>query len=237
MTAVQRLDPARKALAEADALPDVAALVDYAEAARQAARRAKLSEESQKAWAVFALEAQRKAGELLAAAPKSEGGRPRRTTDSVSVVSTGSLRELLGSDTDTEAQAKSSRWQKVAAVPQDAFDDYVTTAEEPSRAGLIKHAKKTGAVPTEDELLDAIEKRKPGSKAKVEATRLRSRFSKAVAGCADVPLMASENSVEALAAALDPTVVGIAASTLRDAHRAVERIQKAQQSGLRVVKG
>lgn len=235
MTAVERLDPARKALAEAESLPDVAALVDYAEAARQAARRAKLSEESQKAWAVFALEAQRKAGELLSAAPKSRGGRPGKTGDSVSLVS--GLREVLGTKTDDEAKAKSSRWQKVAAVPQDAFDDYVTTAEEPSRAGLIKHAKKTGAVPTEDELLDAIEKRKPGSKAKVEATRLRSRFSKAVAGCADVPLMASENDIEVLAAALDPTVVGIAASTLRDAHRAVERIQKAQQSGLRIVKG
>lgn len=237
MSAIQPLDPARKALAEAEDLPDVAALVDYGEAAKQAARRAKLSEESQKAWAVFALEAQRKAGELLAEMPKRTGGDARRSALADSVSGSTALREVLGTQTDDEAQAKSSRWQKVAAVPQDAFDDYVSTAEEPSRAGLIKHAKKAGALPDEDQLLDAIEKRRPGSRAKVEATRLRSRFSRAVAGCADVPLMDSESGVEALAAALDPTVVGIAASTLRDAHRVVERIQQAQQSGLRVVKG
>ncbi len=140
-TDIQRLDPARRALAEAEALPEIAKLIDYGEAAKQAAKRAGLAEESQKAWAIFSLEAQRKAGELLRQAPKHEGGRPRKTGVRVTPVSSPPpLRDVLGTQTDDEAKNKSSRWQAVADVPQETFEEYVEDAEEPSRAGLLKHA-------------------------------------------------------------------------------------------------
>ncbi len=65
----------RRALAEADTLPDVSKLVDYAEAAKVAAKRAGLGEDAQRDWAAYSLEAQRKARKLLAELPKSGGNR------------------------------------------------------------------------------------------------------------------------------------------------------------------
>lgn len=137
---VARLAGARRALAVAESLPDVARIVDYAEAAKVAARRARLSEESQRSWATFSLEAQRKAGELLRDMPKNEGGRPTQTgTSPVPVSQPPKLRDVLDTKTDKQAKDRSANWQKVADVPEATFSDYVSNAEEPTRAGLLNH--------------------------------------------------------------------------------------------------
>jgi hypothetical protein len=138
-----RLARARHALVEAETLPDVARVVDYAEALKQAAKRAGLSEEAQRDWALFSLEAQRKAGQLLAATPKHNGGRPSETPDSVSAVST--LQEILGTATAADAQQRSKRWQDVAAVPDRVWEQYTEIAAEPTRSGLL-HASKVGVL-------------------------------------------------------------------------------------------
>ncbi len=92
------------------------------------------------------------------------------------------------------------------------------------------------APPTDDELVEAIDKRVPGTKARIEGIRLGTRFTRAVGGIGDVPLMLHQYGPEALAASIDPTFLSVAVSTLRDAHRAAEAIEKAQRPGLRVIK-
>jgi hypothetical protein len=92
-----------------------------------------LAEAAQRDWATFSLEAQRKAGQLLADMPKNPGGRGRPET-------TRTMREVLETETDSEAANKSHRWQQVAAVPQDAFASYLADTPEPTRAGLLRTA-------------------------------------------------------------------------------------------------
>lgn len=83
-------------------------------------KRAGLAEESQRSWATFSLEAQRKAGDLLRDMPKNEGAATKRGTGDVP---RAKLREVLGTDTDKQAKDRSANWQKVAAVPDAEFSD------------------------------------------------------------------------------------------------------------------
>lgn len=88
--------------------------------------------------------------------------------------------------------------------------------------------------PTDDQLLDAIERRTPGARAEVEQKRLRARWSAAVASAADIGLLDAEN----LAAAIDPTVLDVGVTTLRRSLQLAETALERQQSpGLRVVGG
>ena len=54
---------------------------------------------------------------MLAATVPHQGGRPAGNTDTLSA--------LLGVDSDAQAQQQSSRWQRVAAVPEAVFDAHV----------------------------------------------------------------------------------------------------------------
>jgi N6-adenosine-specific RNA methylase IME4 len=109
------LEIARRALEEADELPDIAALVERAEVVRVAARKAKLSLQAQNDWAEYKLDAQRKAGQLLKEMDRQKPGRPTGNTDTLSV--------LL--DTSYEnANAKSSRWQRLAELPDDVYEQF-----------------------------------------------------------------------------------------------------------------
>lgn len=136
MSEVVELSVARRALAEADTLPKLAALVDGAETMRVAARRARLSEDACKDWTRFSLEAQRKAGALLMTMPKNPGSR-NLGTDSVSVPR---LAEVLDVKSDDEANQKAKRWQDVARVPDERFTRYLDEAEDLSRTGLLRTA-------------------------------------------------------------------------------------------------
>lgn len=184
---VDRLDGARRALAQAEALPDVARIVDYAEAAKVAAKRAGLAEESQRSWATFSLEAQRKAGELLRDMPKNAGRRP--ASGRAGQPQPPKLRNVLDTKTDQEAKDRSANWQKVANVPEAAFADYVKNAEEPTRAGLLSHAD---AAAIAREAADGAES--------VRTARFVSGFSKQVARAAAI---ASEYDPAEIARLLD----------------------------------
>lgn len=65
---------------------------------------------------------QRKAGELLAATVDHQGSRPNG--DSVSPL------QVLGVESPTKARQLSSRWQRVAAIPEDAFVAHVERVRE-----------------------------------------------------------------------------------------------------------
>jgi len=136
------LQEARRALAEAEDLPALATLVARADVMRVAARKATLSEEACLDWEEFSLDAQREAGSVLAGMDKHAGGRPAKTPDIVSGVSEPKLEDLGIS------HKQSSRWQAVASLSNEDYEDYKTKARakgEITRAGAIKRAKQVHA--------------------------------------------------------------------------------------------
>jgi adenine-specific DNA methylase len=150
MTAeLERLTVMRRALAEAETVAEVAKIIDYAEAAKVAARKANAGEEAEAEWAGFSLEAQRDAGQRLANLDLKPG---RPTENAVK------LTALLEAASAPEAQSKSKRWQAVAAVPETMFraflNDY-TTARLLTRGRLLREARDADAQDARDR--EAIE--------------------------------------------------------------------------------
>jgi site-specific DNA-methyltransferase (adenine-specific) len=111
---------ARLALTEASDVAAVAALVDRLGVVRLAARKAKLSLDAQNDWATVKLEAERKAGAMLTELRQVgdlRAGRPN--ADQLSALS------ALGI-----SQQQSARWQRLAAVPEEAFRDWLAQVRE-----------------------------------------------------------------------------------------------------------
>lgn len=131
MTQLVRYEEARRALAEAHSVDEVAQIRDRAEAARQAARIA--GDIEMVNWAAeIRLRAERRAGELLVEM-RHEGLLGPGKSDTLS---------HLGIE-----RHESSRWQKVAAVPEAEFERYLsetkTEGRELTSAGVRKLAKQS----------------------------------------------------------------------------------------------
>lgn len=106
--------------------PDEAeALLRQVTIAEQAVRIAKVSAEREQRWSGLKLRAERKYGELLG--PKQPGKRTDRQPVSAAD------RSSSGADREAQSQAR-----KVAAVPQEDFDAYISEATKPTRAGLLR---------------------------------------------------------------------------------------------------
>lgn len=118
----------RSALEEAGTLPEITALVDRAEVIRVAARKAHLSAEAQNDWAEYRLDAERKAGHMLA---RLDGfGRGRK---SVTVTDLG------------VSHNQSKRWQAIAALPDEQYQSYKQrsrAAGEVTERGALQEARK-----------------------------------------------------------------------------------------------
>jgi N6-adenosine-specific RNA methylase IME4 len=133
------LEVARRALVEADELPDIAALVDRAEVIRTAARKARLSLDAQNDWAEFKLDAQRKAGRMLAEmaerGERSTGGKPLQDATVKTLPELGIER--------TQAH----RWQELAELPDETFEQFKAEARadggEITTAGALRLARLT----------------------------------------------------------------------------------------------
>jgi len=95
----------------------------------------------QNEYAAAKLRCQRRGGQLLKAM-ELRAGRKAKNPDTVS-----GLQDQLGTDTADKAWAISSRWQRIADVPDDVFNDLVdvekqTTAEEEiTAAALLRKSK------------------------------------------------------------------------------------------------
>ena len=131
---------ARLALDSATDVTQVASLVDRLEVIRVAARKAKASHEAQNDWATLKLEAERKAGRMLRALRRKgslRSGRPN--ADGVSALAS------LGIE-----QQQSSRWQRLAAVPEDRFLSWLQQTREVggevTEAGLFALAARIAPV-------------------------------------------------------------------------------------------
>ena len=116
----------RRMLAEADTVQDVAKVIDYAEAAREAARRVKLH--SRRSTRV------RRAVSRRAARRREDAkGRPW-------LWARAEIRTVRDFDiTDDQA----SRWQRVAAISEDTYRVYLDSidGEDLGRGGLLRYAQ------------------------------------------------------------------------------------------------
>ena len=124
VSSIQKLNIARQLLAEAKSMDDILHIRDIAEAARVYAQAAKLGLENQNEAAEVKIRAERKAGEMLAQMPKAVGADYGGRTD------LDGNRELPSNPTPTLAdmgieKMQSHRWQMVASVPEDEFEDHI----------------------------------------------------------------------------------------------------------------
>lgn len=112
------LETARRALVEAETLPEIVRLVDRAEVIRTAARVAGLSRDAQNDWGEYKLDAERKAGLMLATMDKNVGGRPRENPSHDEIGLPASYGEL---ELDHN---KAHRWQMVASLPDEEYEQF-----------------------------------------------------------------------------------------------------------------
>ena len=138
VTTIARISEARRALAAASTLEDVMQIRDKAEAFRVYVKAAAAGLEAANAAAEIKLRAERKAGEMLAAMEKRDGGDAAKAR-SHDVTELPPSLDDLGID-----KMQSSRWQREAKVPDDQFEAYVESCREANQeltqAGLLKIA-------------------------------------------------------------------------------------------------
>lgn len=143
MDALAKLSAATYALAEAKTLDEVKHIIDIAEAARTYARAAKLGLEAANHAAEVKLRAERKAGELLQQLERGHGNRFTVEDSSLEYSTNGSEYRTVLTDSDI-AQTTAHRWQTVAQVPDEVFEEHVAEVKQEQReltsAGLLRLA-------------------------------------------------------------------------------------------------
>lgn len=128
-------DSAERALMEAHTLAEVVEVRDQAEAIRLLVSRQRRGLEWQNRAAEIKMRAERKAGELLSEVPRDPGGRPAQNSNHDG----GSFQGAIDEAGIPETTAR--RWQKVAEVPEEEFEEYVSAHEEEiTTAGLLRKA-------------------------------------------------------------------------------------------------
>lgn len=141
-------------------------LLQQVRMAEQAVRIAEIGRVFEQRWTRVRLQAERKYGELLGP-PEPTAGPGRGKTVTVG--------HGLG-----EARKERQRARQVAAVPEPVFNAYITEAEQPSRAGLLRAAKEPEVQP-EPEIVDAQvvsespEPQEPNGRALIFANAARRR--------------------------------------------------------------
>lgn len=140
MDSLVKLDKATQMLAEIKSVDDAKNLIDIAEAARVYAKQVKLGLEAQNHAAEIKLRAQRRAGELLDAMPKAQGGEYKNTGKGYIPVNAPPRLEDIG-----VTKIQSSQWQAIASIPDDEFEEKITevkqSEEEITTAGMVRYAK------------------------------------------------------------------------------------------------
>lgn len=115
-----QMERVQRFLAETTSVADISRLHDLAEAARRYAD----SHEAQNYAAEVKLRCARRAGELLATDPSFGPGKKSTTLVDFGL-----------------AQSVAFRWQRMATVPDDQFEAWLTDADEVTAAGLLRLAK------------------------------------------------------------------------------------------------
>lgn len=141
--ALYQLETARQALATAKTLPALKGIRDKAEAISRYAKQQKYGLEIANDAVEIRLVAERRLGELLKEREKAKGAREpgtrRGSTPSHDVTASPALKDL------GITPMQSSRWQQEAALPEDAFQTYITDTrakgEELTSAAVRRQAR------------------------------------------------------------------------------------------------
>lgn len=105
--------------------------------AGDAMRIQKLGADRERRWKVLRLKAERRYGELL---PPAEMGAPKGNRNAAA-------NNVSGSYVDPAQRNAQKRARKVAAIPKETFEEYVATAEAPSREGVLRATSEPKAAP------------------------------------------------------------------------------------------
>lgn len=140
--ALIRWDAAKRAIAEAHSVDELRLIRDRAEAYRYALKVAGEAPDVVRKAEEIKLRAERRAGELLREMPKARGGFDGREPD-------GSLR-LHAETAETYAdlgidKVQAHRWQKIAEIPEEKFEEFVATAPEVTTSGALRLLKELQA--------------------------------------------------------------------------------------------
>jgi len=141
-TPLVHYDAMCRAIAEAHAVDEVKDIRDKALALEVYARQAHNTDAETKACEIR-LRAERRVGQLLQEREKAKGGRP---TGNPSQAATGF--EPLADMGISRTQ--SSRWQKLASIPDRDFDASFATTNKPSTAGIIAAHTPKAPIPAVD---------------------------------------------------------------------------------------
>ena len=147
-TQLVRYDAMCSAIAAAHEIDEVKGLRDTAQRAEMYARQAQNTKAERQAHEIR-LRAERKCGELLAVREKVNGGRGTPSNQHQSVVASDHPRPPTLGDLGISWQ-QSSDWQKLAAVPEDVFEEALDEPN-PSTTGIIaRHeARERGPAPAQ----------------------------------------------------------------------------------------
>jgi hypothetical protein len=130
---VIRYDRMCQAIAEAHAVDEVKDIRDKAAALEMYMRQAQNTEAERLACEIR-LRAERRCGELLKQREKDKGGRPAKNLSNhpTGLDEPKTLPEL-GISRD-----ESSRWQKLADIPEEQFEAALSAPEKPTTAGILR---------------------------------------------------------------------------------------------------
>ncbi len=135
-TQLTKWDNARQAVEEARSVDELKDIRDRAEAFRLYAKQQKQSLEVQNKVAEIKLRCEKRIGEMLQESIPHEGGRPKQSQDATVI---GKLQDIGITKSD------SSRWQAIATLPDEKFDEYVEeikrSNEELTTVGMVRLAK------------------------------------------------------------------------------------------------
>jgi hypothetical protein len=143
----------RRAIEEAQTVPEVAAVVAKLEAFHTLAKNVGMTNREQNQVAEAKLVGKRKGGQLLTGMEKKPGTRTDQAT------STNAGRGSPYAQAREEAQLTAqdaTRWQKVAAIPPSVFDDYIDglrddPEKEITTTGALAYAQHGGKLVASDE--------------------------------------------------------------------------------------
>ena len=125
-------DKMKQAVVECHSIDEISNIRNQAEAYRYALRQAKESPEVIKKAEEIKLRAERRAGELLKETPKQKPGEYQRSQ----AVTVAPTLEEIGI-----TKNQSSKWQKIANIPEEKFENYIAVEKELSTSGALRISK------------------------------------------------------------------------------------------------
>jgi hypothetical protein len=240
------ISEARRALTEARTLPDIRRVMEAAQVAADAGRRAaKLAEAQQMAAdvvraaedaandaAAIRIEAQARAGEMLRQmaerGERDPGGRGRIES-----------RPATQLDDLGVTKSDSSRWQRVADIPEPVREEYVDRTkaggDEVTTSGLLRYAD--GKVGEQQEVLlgqvtDSIDQQAPDAAERIRLAKVAAEYARHMHAVSCLPFLEPQDVL----AAVGTTEIRAARLTFNLALRWLEKVEGAT-SEIRVLQG